>query len=188
VVKTTYLRRECPGKAHFSHKEQTQACATHSALRPTGRWPITSLPQFRTASRGLQNTGLNVFISRIRFKSKNEMPKLFEPCAAPSVGFFSRQQTMRTLGIEIADLRAGEIELRMPHLPAYAQQHGFTHAGIIAAALDSSCGYAAFSLMPEDGCGSYSRIQDKSDRAGQGRILPVPSTCGEARPDHHGLR
>jgi uncharacterized protein (TIGR00369 family) len=63
---------------------------------------------------------------------------------------FARQQAMNTLGIEIADLKAGEIELRMPQMPAYTQQHGFTHAGIIATALDSACGYAAFSLMPED--------------------------------------
>jgi uncharacterized protein (TIGR00369 family) len=63
---------------------------------------------------------------------------------------FARQQTMNTLGIEITGLRPGEIELRMPQMPAYTQQHGFTHAGIIATALDSACGYAAFSLMPED--------------------------------------
>lgn len=63
---------------------------------------------------------------------------------------FARQQAMKTLGIEIVGLRAGEIELRMPHIPAYTQQHGFTHAGIIATALDSACGYAAFSLMPDD--------------------------------------
>jgi uncharacterized protein (TIGR00369 family) len=63
---------------------------------------------------------------------------------------FARQQTMHTLGIEITGLGAGEIELRMPQMPAYTQQHGFTHAGIIATALDSACGYAAFSLMPED--------------------------------------
>lgn len=57
---------------------------------------------------------------------------------------------MKTLGIEITALNAGEIELSMPHDPAYAQQHGFTHAGIISTALDSACGYAAFSLMPDD--------------------------------------
>src|SRR6201988_4889384 len=63
---------------------------------------------------------------------------------------FGRQQTMNTLGIEITGLGPGEIELRMPQMQAYTQQHGFTHAGIIATALDSACGYAAFSLMPED--------------------------------------
>lgn len=63
---------------------------------------------------------------------------------------FDRQQAMRTLGIEIARLEPGEIELTMPYSPAYTQQHGFVHAGVIATALDSACGYAAFSLMPGD--------------------------------------
>jgi uncharacterized protein (TIGR00369 family) len=61
---------------------------------------------------------------------------------------FARQRTMQTLGIEIARLQPGEIELRMSYRPEYTQQHGFMHAGIIATALDSACGYAAFSLMP----------------------------------------
>jgi uncharacterized protein (TIGR00369 family) len=63
---------------------------------------------------------------------------------------FARQQVMQTLGVEILRLEPGEIELSMPHDPAYTQQHGFMHAGILAAALDSACGYAAFSLMPAD--------------------------------------
>ncbi len=63
---------------------------------------------------------------------------------------FARQIAMVTLGIEMVDLRAGEVELRMPYAAAYAQQHGFIHAGIITTALDSACGYAAFSLMPDD--------------------------------------
>jgi uncharacterized protein (TIGR00369 family) len=63
---------------------------------------------------------------------------------------FSRLEVMRTLGIEIALLEAGEITLTMPHVAAYTQQHGFVHAGIVATALDSACGYAAFSLMPEN--------------------------------------
>jgi uncharacterized protein (TIGR00369 family) len=57
---------------------------------------------------------------------------------------------MRTLGIEIVRLGPGEIELTMGYSRAYTQQHGFTHAGIIATALDSACGYAAFSLMADD--------------------------------------
>jgi uncharacterized protein (TIGR00369 family) len=62
---------------------------------------------------------------------------------------FDRQEVMRTLGIAIAELQPGEITLMMPYAPAYTQQHGFIHAGIVATALDSACGYAAFSLMPE---------------------------------------
>ncbi len=57
---------------------------------------------------------------------------------------------MRTLGVEIVRLDPGEIELTMPYDGAYTQQHGFIHAGIITTALDSACGYAAFSLMPAD--------------------------------------
>lgn len=63
---------------------------------------------------------------------------------------FRRQTVMQTLGIEIARLDAGEIELTMPFSQPFTQQHGFIHAGIIATALDSACGYAAFSLMPAD--------------------------------------
>jgi uncharacterized protein (TIGR00369 family) len=63
---------------------------------------------------------------------------------------FGRQKVMATLGITIDELRAGEIVLRMPYHPLYTQQHGFMHAGIISTALDSSCGYAAYSLMSDD--------------------------------------
>ena len=63
---------------------------------------------------------------------------------------FARQRVMKTLGIEIARVTPGEVELAMPYDAAYAQQHGFLHAGIITTALDSACGYAAFSLMPVD--------------------------------------
>src|ERR1700760_3737302 len=60
---------------------------------------------------------------------------------------FARQRVMATLGIEMIHLDAGEIHLAMPANPDYAQQHGFMHAGIITTALDSACGYAAFTLM-----------------------------------------
>jgi uncharacterized protein (TIGR00369 family) len=63
---------------------------------------------------------------------------------------FARQPAMQTLGVAIARLAPGEIELTMPYAQTYTQQHGFMHAGIMATALDSACGYAAFSLMPAD--------------------------------------
>lgn len=63
---------------------------------------------------------------------------------------FARQQVMATLGIEMVHLEPGEVHLTMPPNPAYTQQHGFMHAGIITTALDSACGYAAFSLMPAE--------------------------------------
>jgi uncharacterized protein (TIGR00369 family) len=63
---------------------------------------------------------------------------------------FDRQQAMRTLGISIARLEPGEIDLSMPYSQAWTQQNGFVHAGIITAALDTACGIAAFTLMPVD--------------------------------------
>lgn len=61
---------------------------------------------------------------------------------------FARQRAMATLGISIARLEPGEVELAMPYREDFTQQHGFLHAGIVTAGLDSACGYAAFSLMP----------------------------------------
>jgi uncharacterized protein (TIGR00369 family) len=63
---------------------------------------------------------------------------------------FNRQKVMHTLGISIAELSPGHIVLEMAHEDALTQQHGFLHAGIVSTALDSACGYAAFSLMPAD--------------------------------------
>jgi uncharacterized protein (TIGR00369 family) len=63
---------------------------------------------------------------------------------------FDRQAAMRTLGVMLQDVAPGEVVLRMLHRPELTQQHGFIHAGILSAALDSACGYAAFSLMPAD--------------------------------------
>lgn len=56
---------------------------------------------------------------------------------------------MTTLGIELSNVAAGIVELMMPFDEQLTQQHGFVHAGIITTALDSACGYAAFSLMPK---------------------------------------
>jgi len=63
---------------------------------------------------------------------------------------FDRQEAMRTLGISIARLEPGEVDLSMPHSHALTQQNGFVHAGIITAGLDTACGIAAFTLMPVD--------------------------------------
>ena len=75
--------------------------------------------------------------------------------APPDPGFadrvrssFANQQAMRTLAIEISRVDPGIVELTMPYAAAYTQQHGFMHGGVITTALDTACGYAAFSLMP----------------------------------------
>lgn len=63
---------------------------------------------------------------------------------------FDRQQCMATLGVQLSKVEPGVVELMMPFAESFTQQHGFIHAGIISTALDSACGYAAFSLMPAD--------------------------------------
>jgi len=63
---------------------------------------------------------------------------------------FGRQRVMATLGVELARVDAGEVELRLPYCESLTQQHGFLHAGVVTTALDSACGYAAFSLFPAD--------------------------------------
>jgi uncharacterized protein (TIGR00369 family) len=62
---------------------------------------------------------------------------------------FARQQAMATIGAELTLVTPGIIEIEMPYSAALTQQHGFLHAGVISTALDSACGYAAFSLMSE---------------------------------------
>ncbi len=63
---------------------------------------------------------------------------------------FDRQQAMDTIGIMLEKVDPGRVVLNMPYNKAYTQQHGFVHAGILSTALDSACGYAAFSLMPKE--------------------------------------
>jgi uncharacterized protein (TIGR00369 family) len=63
---------------------------------------------------------------------------------------FDRQAVMKTLGMKLNRVGAGFVEMEMPYQAELTQQHGFLHAGIISTALDSTCGYAAFSLMPAD--------------------------------------
>jgi uncharacterized protein (TIGR00369 family) len=67
---------------------------------------------------------------------------------ASAISTFDRQRAMRTLGISIARLEPGEVELSMPYSADWSQQNGFVHAGIITAGLDNACGIAAYTLMP----------------------------------------
>lgn len=63
---------------------------------------------------------------------------------------FVLQGAMHTLGAQITHLAAGEVDISFDWAPGLTQQHGFIHAGMLSTALDSACGYAGFSLMPED--------------------------------------
>ena len=63
---------------------------------------------------------------------------------------FARQEVMRTLGASLERLEPGTADIGMDWASGLTQQHGFLHAGVVSTALDSACGYAAYSLMPAD--------------------------------------
>ncbi|HMA04281.1 MAG: PaaI family thioesterase [Gemmatimonas sp.] len=60
---------------------------------------------------------------------------------------FARQAAMRTLGVTLERISPGEVDLALAFRQDLTQQHGFLHAGVITAAVDSACGYAALTLM-----------------------------------------
>jgi uncharacterized protein (TIGR00369 family) len=63
---------------------------------------------------------------------------------------FASQQLMQTLGAALTLVEPGVVEIELAYRAGLTQQHGFLHAGVVTSALDSACGYAAFSLMPAD--------------------------------------
>lgn len=63
---------------------------------------------------------------------------------------FALQGAMSTLGAQLTHLAPGAVDISFDWAQGLTQQHGFIHAGMLSAALDSACGYAGFSLMPED--------------------------------------
>jgi uncharacterized protein (TIGR00369 family) len=63
---------------------------------------------------------------------------------------FARQGAMRLLGARLVEVRPGYCAIELPYRADLAQQHGYVHAGIIGAVVDSAGGYAGFTLFPSD--------------------------------------
>jgi uncharacterized protein (TIGR00369 family) len=55
---------------------------------------------------------------------------------------------MHTLSASLESVAPGLVEIALTPGSAVSQQHGFVHAGALAAIADSAAGYAALSLMP----------------------------------------
>lgn len=112
---------------------------------------------------------------------------------------FARQGVMATLGAEIGEVGEGRGTITLPVDPRLSQQHGFVHAGVVVTVLDSACGYAALTLMPEDAevltvelkvnllaPAKGDRIVAEGDVLRGGRTLTV---CrGDAWAEHDGER
>jgi uncharacterized protein (TIGR00369 family) len=61
---------------------------------------------------------------------------------------FARQRVMETFGARLLRVAPGEVEIGLGFRQELTQQHGYLHAGVVAAVVDSACGYAALSLAP----------------------------------------
>ena len=78
----------------------------------------------------------------------------FEPAfagfAARVRDSFARQGAMRLIGAELAGVGPGYCAIALSPRAEISQQHGYVHAGIVSAIIDSAGGYAGFTLFPED--------------------------------------
>ena len=63
---------------------------------------------------------------------------------------FAEQAFMSTCGATMTSVGPGAVTIEFPFREDLTQQHGFIHAGVVAAVADSACGYAALTLMPAD--------------------------------------
>jgi len=63
---------------------------------------------------------------------------------------FDKQGAMAMLGAELTRVEPALVEIELPFDQKLTQQHGFLHAGVISAALDSACGYAAYTVIDPD--------------------------------------
>ena len=81
-------------------------------------------------------------------------PRSFTPAfagyAERARSSFARQGAMALIGAQIVDVRPGYCAIAITPRPEIAQQHGYVHAGIIGAIVDSAGGYAGYTLFPED--------------------------------------
>jgi uncharacterized protein (TIGR00369 family) len=79
-------------------------------------------------------------------------PSAFTPAdpafAARVRASFARQGAMKTLGAELVAVEPGYCAIALVPRPEVAQQHGYVHAGVVTAIVDSAGGYAGFTLFP----------------------------------------
>jgi uncharacterized protein (TIGR00369 family) len=63
---------------------------------------------------------------------------------------FERQGAMALLGARLVEVAPGYCAIELAPRPEVSQQHGYVHAGVMAAIVDSAGGYAGYTLFPED--------------------------------------
>jgi uncharacterized protein (TIGR00369 family) len=63
---------------------------------------------------------------------------------------FANQGMLGAMGARLAMLEPGRCAIELPFKSELTQQQGFFHGGAIGAIADTACGFAAFTLMPEE--------------------------------------
>lgn len=76
---------------------------------------------------------------------------------------------MKTMGITLVSVEPGEIQLQVPFHDDLTQQNGYLHAGVLSTALDTACGFSAYTLMPTDAS-----------------VLTIENKINLLRPAHNG--
>jgi uncharacterized protein (TIGR00369 family) len=84
--------------------------------------------------------------------AKMTMP-LFQPAdpnfAERMLASFWQQTIMAAIGASVRSVAPGAVEIELPFRADLCQQDGFLHAGIVTTIVDSACGFAAYTLMPD---------------------------------------
>lgn len=62
---------------------------------------------------------------------------------------FQQQTVMVAIGAWLRSVAPGAVEIELPYRADLCQQDGFLHAGVVTTIVDSACGYAAYTLMPD---------------------------------------
>lgn len=71
------------------------------------------------------------------------------PIAQRIQSSFDQQDFMQTLGAKIEKIEEGKVIISCNFQESLTQQNGFFHAGVMTSIVDSACGYAALTQMPE---------------------------------------
>ena len=80
----------------------------------------------------------------------NEFKPVDPHYAARVRSSFEKQGVMKTIGAALAKVAPGEVVIEFSYDASLTQQHGYVHAGVVTAVVDSACGYVAYTLMPAD--------------------------------------
>lgn len=62
---------------------------------------------------------------------------------------FERQALMELIGARLVSVARGAVDIELGFRNELTQQKGVLHAGVVTSILDSACGYAALTMMPE---------------------------------------